>query len=147
MFKNFFKATIRKLSAMSGIDMFSLIFWESSGIDTINPNLLVATATDENSIPAAYCTIDPTWIVNGYVFRPGLSDEDAGHAGDAIYSSIEREAKVRGVGKVLLVLPNELPTQPDEKFLRVIELKLPQTVSTISRSEKGVSVARITLPN
>ena len=144
---NKFKTTLKRLADISVTDFFNLLNWSDSSIDGSNPTLLVASAADEKG-PAAYTTLEQTFIVNGYAFRPQLSDEAAGSAGDSIYSTIEREAKARGVGKVLIVLPAEVPAQRDEKYLRVIELKLPQTTSVTCRDEQSVrGVAHVTLPN
>lgn len=120
---NSIRAKLRKLADVTLEDLGNLLGW-ASGIDLTNRNLLIASATDEKGT-AAYLAVEPTWILNGYAFRPQLSDARAGDAGDSIYSTVEREAKAHGVGKVLIVLPNEVPAQPDEKCLRVIELKLP----------------------
>ena len=123
MFKKF-TAKLCKLADVAVEDFWNLLKWGDSHIDVTNPNTIVCSASVDDE-PVAYLTAEPVVVLGQYAFRPQLSDGDAGLAGDAIYSTIEREAKVRGVTKVLITLPDEVPPQPDEKHLRVIELKLP----------------------
>jgi hypothetical protein len=122
MFRNL-TAKLRKIVDVTSEDFMNLLRWESAGIDVTNPNLLVASATDENGA-VAYTTIEPTWILSGYAFRPKLTDEVVGHAGDSMDNTIVREARAKGVGRVLIVLPPNVPTQPDEQTLRVVERKI-----------------------
>ena len=144
---NKFKATLKRWAGITTEDFLNLLNWGDSTIDVSNRTLLVASANDEKGA-AAYTTIEPTWILKGFTFRPRLTDADAGKAGDSIYSTLARCAPAHGVGKILIVLPSEVPTQPDEKYLRVIELKLPQTVSVTCHAEQARYVEHpITLPN
>ena len=121
---NTFTAKLRKLADVAVEDFCNLLQWGDSPIDASNRNLLVASACDENGA-AAYTTIEPTWILNGYAFRPLLTDGDAGEAGDSMDFTIEREARARGISKVLIVLPADVPHQADEKILRFVERKIP----------------------
>jgi len=112
------------LAELSHVDFLNLLQWGDSTVDTTNPNLLVASATDENGA-VAYTTIEPTWILSGYAFRPKLTDEAAVIAASSMDSTIVRQAKAQGVGRVLIVLPPNVPSQPDEQILRVVERKIP----------------------
>ncbi len=131
MFQNF-TAKIRNWAGLPFEDVHNILKWMDSNkskVDFNNPNLLIGSACDRNGRPLTYITIESLLLVSDYALRPALTDEDAGNAGSAIDSAIVREAQQRGVGKVLIVLPDEAPPQRGERQIRFLERKI-QNVTT-----------------
>ena len=139
MFNNF-KATVRKWAGLPFEDLWNVLSWLSrskSTFETDNPNVLVGKACNERGEPVVYLTAEPIFLVGGYAIFPGTDPSEAGQAADAIDSALVHEAEKAGVQRVLVVLPDYAPTHPQERLLRVIERRLPQTI-TVSINGKVI---------
>ncbi len=53
--------------------------------------------------------------------NPNVTAAEIRKAGDAIDQELETQGQMAGVSKLLIVLPERHPREPDEKWLRVIE--------------------------
>jgi len=126
-----FKATVRKLAELSWPDLRDLFTWPcNSTIEAENPNLLIAKAANERGETIAFVTAEPILLVNNYVLNPQSSREDDAAAGDAIDRALTQQA---GVNRLWIVVPDEAPIMKDEKFIRVLERKVYQPVTTAQR--------------
>jgi hypothetical protein len=47
-------------------------------------------------------------------------------AGNALDTALSHQAQMDGVTKLLMVLPHSHPSVPDERWVRIIEKKVPQ---------------------
>jgi len=129
--RNSFKATVRKLVELPWQDLRDLFTWPSSStIQTENPNLLIAKAANERGEVVAYVTAEPILLVNGYVLNPQSSREDDQKAGCAIDAALAQQS---GVSRMWVVIPTEAPIMDGEKFIRILERKECQPVTTAKR--------------
>lgn len=129
----FFKTSIRKFTELSWEDLRDLFAWpgtEKYNIQTDNPNLLVAKASDENGEAVAYLTAEHILLVNDYVFNPNITPEESGKAGDAIDRALAQRA---GANRIWVVIPNDCPPVEGEQVLRVYERKVFQPVTNTQR--------------
>jgi hypothetical protein len=126
-----FKATVRKLSELSGPELRDVFSWPSnSTIQADNPNLLIAKAANERGETIAFVTAEPILLVDACVLNPESNREDDQKAGDAIDSVLSQRA---GVAQIWVVIPNEAPIMEGEKFIRVLERKVYQPATTAQR--------------
>ena len=126
-----FKATVRKLAELSWPDLRDLFTWPcNSTIEAENPNLLIAKAANERGETIAFVTAEPILLVNNYVLNPQSSREDDAAAGDVIDRALTQQANVN---RLWIVVPDEAPIMKDEKFIRVLERKVYQPVTTAQR--------------
>jgi hypothetical protein len=103
--RNSFKATVRKLVELPWQDLRDLFTWPSSStIQTENPNLLIAKAANERGEVVAYVTAEPILL-----------------------------AQQSGVSRMWVVIPTEAPIMDGEKFIRILERKECQPVTTAKR--------------
>jgi len=94
-----------------------------------NPSLVIATATNEQGQTIAHAAVEPCYMVNSFL-NPELLDEKLQSlAGDQIDAALSHRAAQNGISKLLLVVPDFVPHQPDERSVRVIEreVSLPVT--------------------
>jgi hypothetical protein len=62
--------------------------------------------------------------------NPTATPSEAQSAGDAIDRELELHAQRNGISKVLVVLPENMPTMPNEKRIRIVERKTAPAVNT-----------------
>lgn len=130
---NNFKATVRKWANLPYADLCNFFSWldfNKSNVEFNNQNLLVASATNERGETVCYTTAEPIFLVNAYSVSPSSTPEEAQQGGDAIDITLAGEARKAGVNRLLIVVPADTPHQPGEKWLRVIERKVPQETIT-----------------
>jgi hypothetical protein len=128
-----FMAKISTWVGLSAEDCIRFLSWldlNSSSHPIENPNVLVARATDREGKTVVYLTAEPVFILSNYAPSPHITQSDAQHVGDIINSVIEREARKIGAGRFLIVLPDGVPPERDEKLLRVIEQTIPKKPTT-----------------
>jgi len=142
---NKFKATVRKLSELSWPDLRDLFSWPSGGsaLQADNPNLLIAKATKNGEV-VAYVAAEPILLVDGYTFNPASDPSDTPLAGDAVDTALGQTA---GVNRLWIVVPDEAPTMIGEKFIRVLERKIYQPVTTTQRVAYGNSSSSVAFLN
>src|SRR5689334_2038728 len=123
---------ITRWSEMASRDVCNLLSWLShskSAFEFQNPNVLVAKATNECGDVVAYTAAEPVYVVSGFAVSPSATPEQAALAGDVMDAALVCEIQQSGCSRVLLVLPENTPCQPDEKSIRIIERKIPPTIA------------------
>ncbi len=100
---NNFKATLRK-------------YWGRSE----------ASATNTNGEPLCRCSLETVFVVSACTKDARATEAEARQGLEAIESEIEQHAWRAGVGKVWVLLSPEDKPQPDEKWIRIIESRIPQ---------------------
>jgi hypothetical protein len=147
MFNNGFKATIRRLVSLPFQDVTNLLTWsDGKDVDFGNGNLLVASAA-KNGKTTGYLVAEPTLLVSHYTVSPETTLAEAHQIGDVIDAAFEVEARKIGADRFMMVLPAEVPTQPDEICLRVIVRKIPQKATTIGSPIDKFSSNETSTPN
>lgn len=121
---NNIKAKLRKLADVTAEDCLNFFRWSDSELDATNPNTIVCSALLDGE-PVLYLTAEPVFVLDQYAVHPKTTPSQATEAGYTIDVALVHEMKKTGIGKALIVLPQDAPTQPDEQVLRYIERKLP----------------------
>jgi hypothetical protein len=125
-----FKATIRKLTNLPWQDLRDIFTWPShSTLRVENPNLMIATAQKPTGEVVCYTTCEPIFLVDGFTFNPRTTPLESGQAGIELDAALAREAQNVGIGRFIVVIPRETPTQPGERCIRIIEREVPQIAS------------------
>ena len=91
-----------------------------------NRKLQVATATNSVGQNIAHCLIEPCYMFSAYVLNPEATEIEQRRAGDVIDGALAHLAQKEGVQKLLLLLPDSYPSQPEEKWVRIVERQVPQ---------------------
>jgi len=126
-----FKATLQKLTELPWNKFKELFTWPSKGlIQADNPALKVARVTKEDGEVVLYATCERVLLVDSYVCNPHCVESEASQASVVLDTTIKSEAEQTGIARILIVLPDETPSVPDEKFIRVVERKVPQRITT-----------------
>jgi hypothetical protein len=94
-----------------------------------NSNVRVARATDPSGSPLVVAPIENILVVNGFAINPDAKSSEVEKGGDAIYAAVEKCARVEGVSKVWIVVPDDCD-RPDVRTIRVVEEKVPQALAT-----------------
>ena len=128
-------ARIFKLSELSWRDLCDVKKWfrrdttrEGFTLESLEPSLKIAKATNSVGQTLAFCPIEPTYLVGAFVQNPEATSVEIGKAGDFIDGEIARLAQREGVTKYLIVLPTDVPSQRGERWIRVIERSVPQPI-------------------
>jgi hypothetical protein len=130
------KATVLKYCELSWHDLRNIKRWfkreEARDGFTLesfsHPSLRVAKA--ENSVGQTICLtpIESCYVVGAYITNPEATSVELTRVGDSIDRELERIARREGVAKFLIALPDSRPSEPGEKWIRVIEREVPQSV-------------------
>ncbi len=124
---NNFKAKVHKWVAMSQQDLCKLIGWldDRSAIEFENENLLIASVTNQRGELVGCVPFEKVFLVPGSAILQDTAPlEDRPVACEAS-KAIKREGQKSGVGKLLVVLSEDHPSFPGEKWVRVIEQQIP----------------------
>ena len=127
---NNLKARIRKWSDIKSEDLLKLLRWGGSPID--NPKALVCAASKDNEI-IGYLNAEPMLLIHSYALKPGANPSDVQKAVDEINQALEVESLRVGANRMLIHLPDSVPTQSDEITLRVVVRTIPQTNSDVKQ--------------
>ena len=102
-----------------------------------NPSMRVAQAV--NSVGQTICLtpIESCYLVGAYIHNPEATSVEIPLAGDAIDRELASLAQREGVTKFLIALPDSHPSEPGEKWIRVVQREVLQPVVM-----GGVSCAR-----
>lgn len=130
------KATLLKYCEMTREALTQLKSWLQrfpNGFDVENfhnPTLKIAQSTNAVGQVVCYCAVEPAYVITSLATNPQATEIEVRTAGDYIEGSIAREAQLTGATKLLLVVPDTLPSQPDEKWIRIVERKIiPRTLA------------------
>ena len=92
-----------------------------------NPKLQVISATNEDGQTMVHCLIEPCYMFSAYLSHPDFKGKpEQTDAGNAMDAALSHQAQMDGVTKLLMVLPHSHPSVPDERWVRIIEKKVPQ---------------------
>jgi hypothetical protein len=89
-----------------------------------NPSLKVAEVTNSVGQTVSFCVIEPTFVVSPIV-NPKATVIETGKAGDFADRALTSMAQHEGMTRFLIVCPPDYPSQPDERWVRIIERKVP----------------------
>ena len=98
-------------------------------IQAENQNLLIARATNQSGEVVGYVTAESILVVDNYVINPACSD-DLQKAGDSIDRALADRA---GATRMWLVVPDEVQTIKGEKYIRVVERRMPQPITPMQK--------------
>jgi len=121
-----FKAKICKWADITPEEFWKFLRLGGSPID--NPQALVCSAS-RNGDTVAYLTAEPLFVVHSYALKEGFTPPELQKAGNVIDEALVVEGKRVGIGRMLILVPENAPKQPGEKVLRYIERKLPQEIA------------------
>lgn len=95
-----------------------------------NPGLRIASATNEAGQTVCYCTLEKAFVIGSLAHNPQATEIEMRSAGAHIEAAIAHEAAQSGATSLLLVVPENMPSIPDERFIRVVERRIVPIVST-----------------
>jgi hypothetical protein len=97
-------------------------------LDSFNPSIRVARV--ENSVGQTVCftAIENCYVVGAYIHNPCATSGELGRGGDAVDCAVSTLAQREGVSKFLIALPDHFPSEPGEKWIRVVEREVQQSV-------------------
>jgi hypothetical protein len=84
----------------------------------------VATATNQHGEVVATSSIENCYLV--VPKTAATSMKDCYDAGVALEEALLTHAQLKGVTRLLIVLPDGFPPDPQERLIRVVERKVPQ---------------------
>lgn len=129
---NKIKATLLRFKDLSWRDMCQLKSWSKRPFDVENltsPSTRIAQATNGRGETVCYANVEAVMVVSGYAVNFLATPEDAQIAGDSIDKEIARAAQLAGISKVLILVPEDCPTDGEFKTIRVYERAVPQNTS------------------
>jgi|HubBroStandDraft_6_1064221.scaffolds.fasta_scaffold140617_2 hypothetical protein len=131
---NNIKAKLFRLWEMSWADLTWLKAWAAfSNFDLENINSLsakFAVATDADGGTLCITPIEQVYLVRCFAVRRNVSPEEACFAGDIMDAEIARQAEMNGISRLIIEVPACHPSLPDEKWIRIVERKIPQSIAT-----------------
>jgi hypothetical protein len=139
------RARIFKYADLSWKDLTNIKRWftreearDGFTLDSFN-NLFVRVAKAENSVGQTICLtpIESCYVVGAFIQNPEATSIAMQRACDSIDVEIACLAQREGVTKFLIALPPHLPSEPGEKWIRVVqrEVVLPVVMGGFPRSE------------
>jgi flagellar biosynthesis component FlhA len=146
------RATISKYHELSWKTLTKLKSWmrcSAPSFDVENlasPSTRIAVATDDGEI-VAITPIETVYMISGYTVAPTATPEQKQQAGDLIEYQCRCLAQQAGVTRILMVLSENVPLQPDEKWLRVIYRQVPQSVITGGAMREQCTPSQVTYVN
>ena len=92
-------------------------------------NARVAKATDAEGAPVVFANIENILVVTGHSINPSATEDEARQSGDAITGEVIKSARLEGVSRIWVLAPDDYDG-PDVRTIRVVEEKVPQTLTT-----------------
>jgi hypothetical protein len=83
------------------------------------------SVTNQRGELVCYVRVEKTYMAPTIATNP----DEAYQAGEAADQAIDCAARNAGASSVVLVLPSDLPPQPGERWIRIIERPIAQTVT------------------
>jgi hypothetical protein len=139
-------ARIFKYSDLSWKDLTNIKRWFTRDearhgftLESFNPSMHVAKAENSVGQTTLLTPIESCYVVGAYIRNPDATGPELSLAGNTLDVELTRLAQREGVTKFLIALPDSRPSEPGEKWIRVVEREVPQPVVT-----GGVSGAHAT---
>jgi hypothetical protein len=138
------RARIFKYCELSWSDLCSIKRWfqrsaarEGFTFDRLNSSMKVAKAVNSVGQTLAFCPIESCYLVSAFIQNPEATSVEIGRGGDFIDLEIAKLAQREGVSKFVIVLPTSVPSQPGERWIRIVERQVPQPILTggVSQSQ------------
>jgi len=130
-------ARIVKYADLSWKDLTNIKRWfqreatrEGFTLDSLNPSMKIAKATNSVGQTIAFCPIENCFVIGAFIQDPLATSVELGKAGDCIDAEVTRLAQREGVTKCFIALPDNVPTQPGERSIRVIERQITRPITT-----------------
>jgi hypothetical protein len=130
-------ARIFKYCELSWSDLCNIKRWfqpsaarEGFTLDSLNPSMKVAKVVNSVGQTLAFCPIESCYLVGAFIQNPEATSVEIGRGGDFIDLEIAKLAQREGVSKFVIVLPTSVPSQPGERWIRIIERQVPQPIFT-----------------
>jgi len=118
------KATLVRCADLSRTALTQLTSWSRGR--SYNPSVVqVATAINSNGKTVCHCTIEPCYVLASAP-NPLATELERYLAGEVIENALLSQAQLKGISRMLIVLPDDFPSEPNERLVRVLELKVPQ---------------------
>src|ERR1700730_6289327 len=92
-------------------------------------NVRVAKATDAEGAPLVFANVENILVINGLASNPSASKEECRQSGDAITGEVIKSARMEGVSKIWIVVPDNYDG-PEVRTIRVVEEKVPQALTS-----------------
>jgi hypothetical protein len=130
---NNIKARLFRYSEMSLTALSQFKAWINRGefdLDNFNASSLrVFTAKNGANRVICHTPLETVFLISSSALNPLATEVEAQAAGDLIDSHIESEGQKAGISKCLIVVPPCQPSFPEERWIRVIERSIPQTIN------------------
>lgn len=128
-----FKTSIFKVCDLSWSALASIKSWfrqdivrDGFNLESFdNPSLKVVEVKNPTGQTVAICPVETCFLVN-QIINPKANPIEAQQAGNCVDAQLAWMAQKDGATRFLIVVPNNIPTQPDEKWIRIIERKVPK---------------------
>jgi hypothetical protein len=120
-----FRAALLRYAELSRSALTQLMSWGRGRGLNHNPSTQVATATNANGEVVCHCTIEPCYMVASAP-NPLASEQDRYLAGEVIEDALVSHAQLKGMSRMLIVVPDGFPSEPEERWIRIVERKVPQ---------------------
>jgi len=128
-------ARIFKYSDLSWKDLTNIKRWFQRSaarygftLESFNPSMRVAKAVNSVGQTVMLTSIEHCYLVGAYIQNPEATSVEIPQAGNSIDDELARLAQREGVTKFLIALPDSHPSQPGERWIRVVEREVQQPV-------------------
>ena len=120
------KATLVRYADLSRSALIQITSWSRGRGLNHNPSAVqVATAVNSNGETVCHCTIEPCYMLASAP-NPLATKQERYLAGEVIEDALVSQAQLKGVSRMLIVLPDGFPSDPEERWIRIVEREVPQ---------------------
>jgi hypothetical protein len=131
------RARIFKYCELSWSDLCNIKRWfqhsvarEGFSLHSLNPSMKVAKAVNSVGQTLGFYPIESCYLLGAIIQNPDATDVEIGSGGDFIDSEIAKLAQREGVSKFVIALPTSVPSEPGERWIRIVERQVPQPILT-----------------
>lgn len=107
-----------------------------------NPSLRIAQATNAAGQTVCFCTLETAVVIGQLAYNPRATDIEMRSAGASIEEVIAHDAAQSGATSLLMVIPDNMPSIPNEKFIRVLERRIAPTITKQGFDPQATQAAR-----
>ena len=129
------RATINKYADLSITTLTELKRWLKSAPFAFdvkkfsNPSLQIAQAKNDIGQTLCYCSLENAVIVGGLAFNEKATNIEMQAAGAEIEEAVAHQAAREGATKLLMIVPDNMPSLAGEYFVRVVERNLEPAIT------------------